>query len=213
MMKIGKNILVVAGTVVGVLVLLSMLLAFAVAKTGIVSVPLFSRWYVGPMPTRVVSGIKTTPDGFLRTLESRMRTEAMKGAPPYELSVSEQELTGALQSAVTTALRTQGWDRADVQIVLRPTDMEVLGRFQRGSLAPQLLARFVPRIADGGLRFEPIFVQLGDYPLPPSLANTVLTTIFSRDFGTWTMSFGDVKLSNIRLSDGSVRFSAGAPSP
>ncbi len=210
-MKIGKNILIVAGTVVATIVVLAMVLAFAVAKTGMVSVPFFSRWYVEPKPTRVVIGTPTTPDLFLKTLESRMRVEAAKGVPPYELTVSEQELTGALQSAVNGALRTQDWERADVQIALRPTDMEVLGSFQRGALTPQILARFVPRISNGGVQFEPASVQLGEYPLPSFLGNAVLSLIFSRDFGTWTMSFGNVKLTDIHLSDGSVRLSADVP--
>lgn len=213
MSAIGKNVLIVFGTVFAVIALLVILVLFAIAKSGIVSIPLLSRLYVGPMPTHVVTADPISTDQFLALLELRVRAEAAKQRPPYEITITEQELTGALQSAIGTTLRGQGWERADAQIVLRPMDMEVLGRFKRGSVTPQILARFVPRIADGGVRFDPVYVQLGDYPLPPSIANNVLSMIFSRDFGTWTMSFGALKLEDVRISDGSVRLTTGILRP
>ena len=212
-MPITKNRLIVYGTVTFIVALLLCAVLFAITKTGLIRVPLFSRWYTGPQPTRNITPTPLSSDQFLRAIQDRFQLAAQNTQPPYAVTVNESEVSGAVQSAVQDALRTGGWSRTDVQVVLRSSDMEVTGRFARGFLRPEFLMRFVPRIDHGGLVFDPIAAQIGDIPLPASWITPVLGFLFSRDFGTWTISFGSMHLQGVQLLDGAMKLTIAPTSP
>jgi hypothetical protein len=212
-MPLTKNTVIVYGIVTLILALILSAVLFGVAKTGLVDLPIFSRWYHGPQATHPIAPITMTPDSFLQMVQQRFQTESAKGQPPYTVTVDEKEVSGALQSSVQSALRDGNWSRTDIQVALRETDMEVVGHFSRGFLHPQFLVRFVPRISNGGLVFDPVFAQLGDFPLPANWMTPVLGFLFSRDFGTWTVAFGAMRLQRVQLFDGSMQLTIAPTTP
>lgn len=207
--KVGKNVARFVAVVVVVLLAVAAALAFAVAKTGIVTVPVFSRWYHGPTPTRLVSATPITADAFRVLLGSRFFSQAVeRRPPPYTVRVTEKEMTGAIMTTIDAALRDGSWRQVHTQMVIRPTDLEFFSRFERGSVRMDVMVHFVPVIRDGELRFDPVSVRIGDYPLPAALAYRAASYLFARDLGTWTVSFGDARLESIRLLDGEAEIVA-----
>jgi hypothetical protein len=120
------------------------------------------------------------------------------------IQITEKELTGGIRSAIAQALRDQGATADNVQIVVTPDFLELSGRLMQGGTTADVRVRFVPVVDDGGIRFDPVDVRLGDYPIHPSYAHQLAGILFSRDFGTWIVSFGDIRFTSIRLEQGVV---------
>jgi len=200
--KIGKNTIgCFVSIAVAVLAGLSVI-ALLVAKSGIVSLPLFSRFYTGPIPTRLINAKPITANQFKVLLSSRVFSAGIANKrPPLTIKLNEKEITGALETAIDTALRDEEWKQVFTQIVIRPTDFEMLSQFERGPFRFDVLIRFKPVIKGGGVSFDPVYAQVGDYVIPPSVAYAVLGYLFSRDLGTWDVKFGDLALSNVKLFD------------
>lgn len=189
-------------------------IAVAVAKTGLVDVPFFSRFYNGPKPTRLVNAQPIPVDAFRVLLTSRFTSQVLAGKkPPYEVRVTEKELTGAMETAIDFGLRDQEWKQVFTQVVIRPTDFEFLTQFERGMWRIDMLARFKAVVHDGGLSFEPIEIRIGDYPLPANMAYKVVSYLFTRDLGTFFLSFADTPLQSVRLEDGGMIIVANVKAP
>lgn len=212
--KLGKNVLgCVASAAVVALVGIS-ILALLTAKTGVVKLPLFSRFYTGPIPTRLVNAKSITVNQFRVLLSYQLFNQGLtKKNPPYTIKLTEKDVSGALETAIDTALRDQKWKQIFTQLVIRPTDFEMLSQYEYGWVRLDVLIRFKPVMESGGVRFEPVYAQVGDYPIPPSVAYTVLGYLFSRDLGTWSIKFGDMVLTSVRLYDGYLEAVVSSPAP
>lgn len=201
--KIGKNVLSCWTYLIVLSVLAVALALYFIAETGIVSIPFFSRFYAGPIPVRLVEAKPLTPQDFENLLARRLFEQSASGrALPYVVKLTEIELTGALRSVISTALADEKWKLENVQLAIEPTEMEMLARVSRSFVRLDLLIRFRPRITDGGVVFEPLYVQLGDYRLPPNFSYQMLGVLFSRDLGAWILKFGETSLSDVHLSRG-----------
>lgn len=218
--KIGKN-LITCGSISAVFVLLfCSAIAIAVAKTGVITIPFFSRFYNGPKPTRLINAQPISVDAFRVLLTSRFTSQALEGKkPPYEVKVTEKELTSVMETAIDLGLRDQAWKQVFTQIVIRPSGFEFLTQFQRGIWHIDMLARFKPVVHEGGLSFEPTEIRIGDYPMPASAAYKAVSYLFSRDLGTFFLNFADTPLQDVRLEEGSMTVvahtqkAASAPKP
>ncbi len=209
--KLGKNIISCVVLIFTTILIISLGLLFAVAKTGLVKIPLLSRFYTGPIPSRLVQAEPMTTEEFKVLLGGRFFSEALeKQTPPYVVSFSERELTGVIMTAIDLALRDAAWKQIYTQIAIRPTDFEFLSKFERNSIKLDLLARLKPILKEGKIMFEPVLIQIGDYKLPASFAYRVVSNIFSRDFGAWELKFGEVQLLTLRLFEGRAEVTAKA---
>ncbi|MCI0479018.1 hypothetical protein L0Y59_00530 [Candidatus Uhrbacteria bacterium] len=201
----GKNFFVVLSAVAGFTLIVILLTAFAVAKSGVIEVPLFSRLYRGPEPTRIVTPTVMTAEAFRVLVSSRLISKAVQGIePPYALSITESEMTGGLDAVIAYALRDEEWKATAVQMAATPGYLEFHGKFRRGPFRVDTRVRFRPIVEDGGVRFEPIDIRVGDYPIHPSVVRTVAGIIFLRDLGTWVLRFGEASLQEVILEDGTV---------
>lgn len=210
----GKNTLTVLGVFVGALLLIAALAAFAVAKTGLVRVPFFSMFYHGPAPTRVVTSEPISEDAFRSFLTQQVARQFAAGnRTSATITIPEAELTGAVQAAITQALREQDATAEHVQIVIEPNGIEVSGRVIQRKTVADLLVRLVPVIENGGIRFDATAVRLGDYPIHPALAHRLAGAVLSRDFGTWRVSFGDVRFTSLTLRSGALELKATPNAP
>lgn len=201
--KLGRNFLTCLTYSAAILVAGLFVCLYLVAKTGLIQLPLFSRFYVGPIPTRPVTAPSMSPDAFNSLLSSKLAAQGLeKKRPPYVIRLTEKELTAGLGYGIDTILREQEWKRVTSQIVVEPDEIEMSGRFERSYVRFDVLVRFVPRVSQGGVMFDPVSIQVGDYELPSSMTQRVLGYIFSRDFSSWILKFGDLQLSAVHLSRG-----------
>lgn len=213
--KVGKNDIGCAALAIFALLVIVSLILIVVAKSGLLRIPVFSNLYHGPIPTREISVPALTAAQFQTMVGSRLQTEATTHAPPYIVTISEKELTGAMEEAITMAVRGSGWTKDRAQIAVTPQNLELLGEFHRGPWHVDLLIRFVPRVADGKLSFDPVSIHVGDYSLPAAVAYPIVSEVFSRDLGSWSLDFGTFRLQAIGLHDGELDLvtAAALPSP
>lgn len=210
----NKNALVVVAVLLAGAIALAALAMFAVAKTGLVRVPIFSTFYHGPTPTRVVSSEPISAEAFQASLTQQARSQFVAGrTTTATIRIEERELTGAIKAALVQGLREQDATADQVQIVITPEFLEVSGRLVQGKTTADLRVRLVPVIESGAIRFDATDVRLGDYPIHPSLAHQLAGALFSRDFGTWRISFGDIRFTSLQLQEGVMLLSATPNTP
>lgn len=213
--KLGTNALVVFFSLAGISILALAFALLLIAKSGVISIPFFSRVYRAPQPTRLISAAPLTKEEFTRLITTRLLEQTRIGhQPPYIVKLTEEELTGAIQTAVTTALRDQSWKPEYTQMVVLPSGLQFFGRFVHqgtGGIRVDILIAFTAVMENGGVRFDPVSVQIGDYPIPLSLAQRVASFVFARDLGTFFLTFGDISLQRIRLLDGYLEMMSSSP--
>lgn len=201
--KVGRNVLTCWTYSILLAVLAVSVGLYLFAKTGVVKIPFFSDFYNGPQPTRLVKVQPMAYEAFERILSSQLRSEGLKKQkPPYVIRLTERELTGVLAQGIDTALREDEWKQVYTQVAVEPNELELVGQFRRGWVRLDALIRFVPRVTGGGVNFEPVYVKVGDYPVPARFAYQIIGYLFSRDLGAWVLKFGDLRLSAVHLSRG-----------
>lgn len=201
---LGRNFLVVVLESAAVILVVFLLAAFALAKSGAVNVPVFSSFYSGPAAAREVTALPLDPTAFKALISQRFFEQLESGKPPYLIKLSDGELTGALESVIDTALRDASWQAQKIQLISQPGHLEMFARFKRGAWQAEMRIWLKPVVENGGVRFEVIDFRFGDHPIHPKLAKLIAGWVFSRDFGTWILRFGDIELSRVNLTEGVV---------
>ena len=210
--KVGKNIAGCVFIVLALLLFIVGLLTLALAKSGVLHIPVFSNLYHGPKPTRVVDAPPLSAGQFESLVQARLLPQLNTSRPPFHVTLSERELTGALDAVFAEGLRSQGWKQDRAQIVVVPQNIEIFTELERGPYHADLLIKFVPHVSAAGVGFDPVSIQVGDYTFPPALAYPMISWIFSRDLGTFSLDFGAYHLDQMTLKDGAVDISI-APKP
>jgi len=212
--KIGHNVLTCFAIVIGVALLFVLAALYAVAKSGIVEVPLFSHFYYSPVPTRVIQAAALSPDALQEILAQQLTAQVMaRRKPPYAVKLTEKELSGVAEQALDTALQEAGWKLVSFQIAVRPTDLELFGKLEHASFKLEALIRFTPRLEQGALKLDPVLIQIGDYRLPPALTYQLIGYLASRDMGAWSLKFGDTVLDGLQLHDGYLELQVASGKP
>ena len=201
---LGRNFLVVVLEFAAVILVLFLLAAFALAKSGVVSVPVFSSFYSGPEAAREITASPLDPQAFKAIISRRFLDQLESGKPPYLIKLSDEEITGSLESVIDMALRDASWQAQKIQLISQTGHLEMFVRFKRGVWKAEMRVRLKPIVENGGARFEVIDFRFGDYPIHPKLAKLIAGWVFSRDFGTWILRFGDIELSRVNLTEGTV---------
>lgn len=150
-----------------VVLLLPLIIAVAlVAKTGIVSIPLFSRlFYVPPQPSRIVTVNQDAVERIRSGVEVNLAGETTR------LTLTEAELTYLARQLVAGG--NDPLFSPTVQAVINPGGIELSGLLLRPVRA-NLAVTLVPVVADGALDFRLKTVTLGALSLPPTLAEMLV---------------------------------------
>ncbi len=190
--KLGWNALNVTLIVLGAIILVSLVLAFVVAESGIIKVPILSRFYDGPVPVRLVKASPVDWDAFRVELASEIYGQRERQKENYAVQLSEQELSGLIKSEAEKGLRGQAWDIDLIQVAVTPDYMELYTRLNRSRVGNlDMLIRFRPIVdSKGNVRFEVLETRVGDLKLPVSWGTALVSNIFSRDFGSWEIKIG-----------------------
>lgn len=206
--KIGKNAAGVALVIFGFVLIILLIAGILAAKTGLVTLPVLSKFYKGPTPIRIVSAPSLEPQVFQYLLSSRLMAKVQAGTSPYTFQLTEQELTGALSSVVTQTFRDQDWLAENVQLAVTEQGLEFWGKFKQDGIKVDILIKLRSAVRDGGILFTPVEIRFGDYPVPLGLADRAAGLIFKRDFGTWLLKFRDIIFQQIVPRDGFLEITA-----
>ena len=186
------------------LILIGSGLAFAVAKSGVLEVPLFSMWYQGPQPARLVTPVALDQAGLNALIAQRLQQQAEQHAAPYTVNVTESELSGDVLSQAKAALQAKGWSIENLQVAILPSGLQAYGRLVKAPWHVDFLLNFQASVSNGVLHFTISHVQVGDYPLPTSFAIQSLSSFFGQDLSTWSIDLGSAGLRDVQLHDGSL---------
>lgn len=190
--KLGLNALSCVALIFAAMVLFVIALAFVVAKSGFLDVPIFSRFYQGPTPTRLIRSRPQSWDDFRVELAGKIYEQREYKKQNYTVQVSEQELSGLVQSVAEQNLRNESWKIDLVQLAVNPDCMELYLKLtwrEIGNL--DMLFRFKPVWDErGNIRFDILETRVGDYKLPVSWSMALVSNLFSRDLGAWEIQVG-----------------------
>lgn len=190
--KLGLNALSCVALIFAAIVLFVIALAFVVAKSGFLDVPIFDRFYHGPTPTRLIQTAPLSWDAFSADLASKIYEQREYKKSSYTVQVSEQELSGLIQSVAKQNLRNGNWKVEVVQLAVNPDYMELYIKLtwrETGNL--DMLFRFKPVLDErGNIRFDLLETRVGDYSLPTSWGLALASNLFARDLGAWELKIG-----------------------
>lgn len=190
-------------------VLVLSLIATAVAKTGLVKVPLFSKiFYKTSAPQKVVTvtseEIKNFETDITEKLKSQVKSQIKPGAPSQKVEVNfeftEKELTSFLKNL--EAQKTSPLGNAQVSVTKEA--IEIFGEMEEPSKT-SLTVAFKPEIKDDKLIIVLKKIKLGALPLPSSLGNFLVDKFLSsqlRAAGEAISKTG--KLESIALEEGKI---------
>lgn len=177
---------------------------FFVAKTGVVRIPFLSDWYKGPQPTRMVEAAPVSGSSLIEDIGLEVAREIRSGqAPPYHVSITEEQVTSALRGGIAEVLRDQNVIVERPQIVITSSTIEASGLIRSGLGMADLLLRFSPHVHENALHFHVEEAYLGDIPLHPELVTLAEGTIFHRNLRVWEIGVGNNTLDGVQLHNGS----------
>lgn len=205
--KIGRNAIGFYSVIIGSILLVLVAFLFLFTKFGLVRPPLLSRFYHGPQVTRQVDAPMQDLSAFTQLLGKRFIEQELRGGGQGEtvtLRVTESELSSVLPKALEENIQDKDMHLVHSQVVLLPQEVELLAQFERHGIYLDMLVRFIPRMQQGRVHFEPTFFQLGDIPLPVPVATQLMALLFGRDLGEWDVRSAELAPQDIRLSDGAM---------
>jgi hypothetical protein len=204
-------ILALATVLVFILIML-----LALAKSGLLALPIFSKVYSAPEPTRIVIAEPQTWDEFRDILSARLQEKSLDGQVPIVLDVSEREFTALLQGVVSQGLRNPEYTAEIAQVVFLPGKIEMYFYITwKDFLQAQILAEMTPVLHnDGTVELKITEAVIGDLPLPGDWSMQMIGYFFERDMGTWKIVLSNgYGIQDTILSEGSIKLFIGPLSP
>lgn len=206
MSKYGGAIGAGCGGCLLLIILVFILAGAAAAKTGLVSVPVFSGNYKTPEPTRVVDA----PRGFgtvQQTLTQSVAASVQSGTLSIELT--EEMLTALVR--VGPDLPSVGAD-IDVdmnraQVVVLEEQVEVFVPIQRADRETALTIWLEPTVtSDGSLAVEQASIAVGNLRIPVKRVTRMITDRLNALLDSqFAQMQGAVHLTDVQLEDGRMR--------
>ncbi len=192
-------------------------LAGAVAKTGLIRVPVLTSWlYSEPEPSRAVQYF----DGEIgETLENKINSAITKKATAQDIgqeinftfSLTEEELTALLNKNI--APNEEPLNPIGGQVAVNPEEIELyldINSFSEG-LDSAILIRFYPAIYNNQINITVSGLKIGTMPLPAFMGDA-LVGLFLKDYlnrASEAISFfGDIQ--RINLEEGSLSINSSA---
>lgn len=149
------------------------------SRTGLVTVPVFSRFYTPPAPTRIVETGKSESfdQMFQKQFEAAARVAVRSGKLPetITIAVSEENLTVLLGETVAGLAAEHGIQIQQLQAAVLPGEVELFGDVLLARGARVLVrARLVFEIKDGVPTVRVNSATLGAIPIHPAPLNALV---------------------------------------
>lgn len=179
---------------------------FALAGTGLVTVPFFSRWYRTPQPMRVVVPGSQTLEG---SVESQIKKQSdsiirnSNGSKTFSVVLREEELTRSFRDFIATSFREVKVEHA--QVAIDPEAMEWYVRFSRGEHHPVITLRLQPVLLEGKITFRVRHAELGTFPIWHRLVEAMLNRALTDALAQVNKNvFAVSEVQSVTLKQGSV---------
>lgn len=183
-------------------------LVAAVAKTGVITIPVFSKlFYDKPAPQRIVSispdETKSFEEKIAEKLEQlKFKTPAAGENPEVALEFTEEELTGFIKSVEAD----ENSPFAGSQVSVSPEGVELFGELKDLNRA-FLTITLKPEVINNNFKISFQKIKLGNLSLPASLGNFLVDRLLKDQFDSAEKSIAEFgKLESIELFDGKIIF-------
>jgi len=177
----------------------------AVAKSGIIVVPVVSGYYRPPVPSRAVEAGEENPQQLLDAIGQAIATSStINVRTPHLVEYTEAELTAAARGTLADAAKRGDVVLDRTQIVIRPDALEFTGRFKVKGIMLDAQFDVMPTVDNGVIKMTIVKAHLGDIPVSPAIAKVALDAALGRDSSTWNLIIAEHEVKAIRLEDGAV---------
>lgn len=189
--------------------LILVLIATAVAKTGLVEIPVFSKIFSKvSSPQRVVTitpeEIKNFDTDITKKLEQEVKSAIVPGRTDQEVEISleftEKELTVLLQTLGSNG----NLPLLNPQISITPEGLEIFGEISEPKKM-YLTINIKPEIRDNNLEIKIKKIKIGTLSLPAIFGNFLVERILKTQLDEVRDEISKIgKLENINLEDGKI---------
>ncbi len=183
-------------------------LAAAVAKTGVITIPVFSKlFYDKPAPQRIVSINPGETKSFEEKIAEKIgqlkfKTPAAGENPEVALEFTEEELTGFIKSMEAA----ENSPFTDSQVSVSPEGIEIFGELKDLNRAFLTIA-LKPEVINNNFKISFQKIKLGNLSLPASLGNFLADKLLKDQIDSAEKSVAEFgKLESIELFDGKIIF-------
>lgn len=191
------------GCLLGWLVMMAIVLgiaSFAVAKTGLIEIPVVSRFYHEPQPARLVIPASTS---LAETLVSRLgahRDLASGATAEFTFTLSESDLTRGIQD-LRAAEIPGGFIFRDAQVAMLDGHAEIFVRYSRGEHAAPLRIRLVPALERKPIPLRVEKSYIGEMPVWHRAVDALFRQAMKTQLGN--LPFADlITVKNLTLREG-----------
>ena len=181
----------------------------AIAKTGVVTIPLFSKiFYQPPTPQRIVTVTPEETNTFEKEItgkfEQQVKSQIKPGVTGQKIEVNfeltEKDLTAFLKSAELSS----GSPLRNVQASVTPEAIEIFGQLEELNRT-FLTVALKPEVSENNLKIKITKIRLGTLSLPAVLGNFLVEKFLDNQIKSAEDALAKIgKLENIILSDGKV---------
>lgn len=185
-------------------------LAAALAKTGVVDIPVFSKlFYKPPVPERVVSVNTSSEKSFEDILSQKLEQQIKSGEKSEDgkkievaLEFTEEELTGFIKNIETG----ENSPFTNSQVSVNSRGVEIFGQLKELNKT-FLTVVLKPEIVEGDLKISFNKIKIGTLPLPGAVGNFLADRILKDQIKSAQESISkNGKLESIELLDGKIIF-------
>ena len=191
--------------------IIATLLAFSLAKSGLVEVPLFTKlFYSVPTPQKIVK----VPPGSLFDIQSSIKEQAEKQIfaqikegktdLKLEITLGENGLTTLLNQEIKKVKETS---LGDPQISITKEKIEFFSEiYPEENREVYLTLGFRPVVKDGKLEIKIVETKIGTLPLPSFLANIFIKAALDGELEKINETIGAMaKIDKVELLDGEMK--------
>ncbi|MBI4280707.1 hypothetical protein HY628_00745 [Candidatus Uhrbacteria bacterium] len=169
-------------------IIFAALIALALAKTGLVRVPFFSRFYEPPRPSRWVTPQEPSLESVINSQLARQRKNE-----PLTIRLTEETLSAALRQALPPEKGRLG----HVQVALSDGVMEIFVELPRPEKSSALRLWIIPFVENGSVSFRVKRVEIGELRIWHRLVNAFLKPAASQSLEPLqNFSIGDISVQN-----------------
>ncbi len=180
--------------------------AYVVARTGLVRVPYFSKFYHPIAPTRIVDAEPISSADFVKLVQERVLAASTTRDGAKNVQITETEMTGLLRGVIadrTTSTSDMLVKR--IQAVVGTSSIELSGSVQTKVGEVNAFAQIFPSVtSSSNVSFIVQKAYLGELPVSTALVERMRQSILTNGGMSWGVKLGSMSLKDIHLQDGSL---------
>jgi len=180
-----------------ILIFFLLIATAAIAKTGIIEIPVFTRlFYRLPQPSRTIE---------ISDLGKFFQPFGVQFLPDDSLAVefTEEQLTFLLRQYLTGKKDSYFADNA--QAVIINQEIEFFGLLIK-PISANLTLKLRPKLIDNNLALDLAGAKIGNLDLPVPVADWLIDKLFQNKLAEFKQKIKDFQLTDLNLSEGKLNF-------